>query len=100
MPKFDGENVQGRIYKTKNYLRYHNIPNEERIIVATFIMEGEALEWLLWADRNNALSSWSYFLDDIFKRFGTSTYEILVGRLSKLTQTALVKEYQHQFESL
>lgn len=100
MPKFDGENVQGWIYKAKKYLRYHNIPDEERITVATINMEGEALEWLLWVDRNNSLSSWSDFLDDLVKRFGTSAYEIPAGRLSKLVQTTSVKEYQHQFEAL
>lgn len=29
MPKFDGENVQGWIYNSKKYLRYHNIPDEK-----------------------------------------------------------------------
>lgn len=81
MLKFNGDNVQGWIYKTKKYLIFHNIPSEERIIVATFNMEGEAQEWILLADRNNALSSWSNFLDDLVKRFCTSAdiYEILVG---------------------
>lgn len=50
MPKFDGENIQGWIYKAKKYLRYHKIPDEKRIIVATFNIEGEVLEWLLWTD--------------------------------------------------
>lgn len=39
MPKFDGDNVQGWFYKAKMYLRYHNIPDEERIIVATMNMK-------------------------------------------------------------
>lgn len=60
------------IYKAKKYLDITtSITDEERIIVATFNMEGEALEWLLWDDRNNAIKSWSYFTDDVITRFGT-----------------------------
>lgn len=69
--------VHGWIYKAKKYSRYHNISGEERITISTFNMEGEALEWLLWVDNNNALTSLSDFLDDLVKRFGTSAYEFL-----------------------
>lgn len=100
MPKFNGSNVHGWIYKAKKYLRFHNAPDEERVTVATFNIEGEALDWLVWADRNSSLSSWSNFLDDLILRFGVSSYEIPAGRLSKLVQITSVKEYQHQFEAL
>lgn len=43
--------------KQKKYLRYHGVPDDERITVATFNMEGEALDWLVWADKNNKLKS-------------------------------------------
>lgn len=79
---------------------YHNVPYEKMITMATFNMEGKALEWLLWADRNNQISSWSYFVDEIIKRFETSSYEIPTERLSKQGQTGTVKEYQHKFEAL
>lgn len=80
---------------------FHNIPEEERITVVTFNMEGEVLEWLLWDDNNNALSSsWSNFLDDLVKRIRTSTNEIPTGRLNKLVQKSTMKEHQHQFEAL
>lgn len=82
MPKFDGTNVQGWVYKAKKYLRYHNIPDEERITVAPFNMEGEALEWSLWADINNKIKSWCNFIDDVITRFGTSAYEIATNRSS------------------
>lgn len=44
MPRFDGSNVHGWIYKAKKYLTFHNVPNEESVIIATFNMEGEALD--------------------------------------------------------
>lgn len=50
------------------------------------------------ADINNSIKSWSDFIDDMVTKFGTSTYEIPVGRLSKLVQTRTVKEYQHKFK--
>lgn len=37
-------NVHGWNYKAKKYLRYHGISDDERITVATFNMEGEALD--------------------------------------------------------
>lgn len=100
MSKFDGTNVHTWIYKANKYLRFHGILDDERITVATFNMKGETLDWLVWADKNNKLKSWSYFVDDLIMRFGSSTFEIPVGRLSKLIQTTRVKEYQHQFEAM
>lgn len=65
MPKFDGNNMEGWLYKVKKFIHFHNVPEGERILVATMNMEGEALKWLLWMDSEGQLNSWSEFMEDI-----------------------------------
>lgn len=50
MPKFNGEDVEGWLYKVKKYFRFHNVLEGEWIMMATMNMEGKALKGLLWMD--------------------------------------------------
>lgn len=68
--------------------------------MTAFRFEGVALEWLQWTDDNLQFASWSDLCDEMLKRFGTSAFEIPTRRLSKLTQTGWVREYQNRFESM
>lgn len=97
-PTFNGEDMDGWLYKVKHYFMFHNIPNEQRIHMATLKMEGVALKWLLWIDKDGNLMSWSDFMVDVLKRFGQNEVLVSVGRLNKLVHTELVKDYQSCLE--
>lgn len=43
MPKFDGEDVEGWMYKFKKYFQFHIMAEGDHIMMATMNMEGEAL---------------------------------------------------------
>jgi hypothetical protein len=45
VPRFDGENAPGWIFKISQFFTYHNTPDEERITVASFYLNGPALAW-------------------------------------------------------
>lgn len=57
LPTFDGDDVEGWLYKAIRYFRFHNVRDEQRIHMATLKMEGEALKWLLWMDEEGKLTS-------------------------------------------
>lgn len=78
MPKFDGTNVEGWIYKV---CHYHSVTNEERIVPATMNMEGEALDYLVWMDGENNLNLYFEFMEDIVKRFENNPFDLPVDTL-------------------
>ncbi|GAU31589.1 hypothetical protein TSUD_54120 [Trifolium subterraneum] len=100
IPRFDGSDPLGWIFKITQFFDYHRTPDEQRLRVASFYMEGEALTWFRWMHQNDQLLTWTTFLHALEIRFAPSQYEDLKGALFKLSQTSSVKEYQTQFESL
>jgi len=100
MPRFDGSEPLAWIFKIKQFFDYHRTPEDQRLKMASFSMEGEALTWFQWMHDNNLISTWQNFLHSLEIRFAPSHYEDPRGALFKLCQTSTVQEYQNQFESL
>lgn len=100
IPRFDGSDTTGRIFKITQFFEYHSTPDQERLMIASFYMEGPALAWFQWMHRNVQLSSCSAFLHALHSRFATTTYEDPTGLLCKLQQRSSVTAYLSEFESL
>lgn len=45
VPRFSGEDPMGWIFKISQFFDYQGTPDEERITVASFYMDGPALSW-------------------------------------------------------
>ncbi|KHN05914.1 hypothetical protein glysoja_026502, partial [Glycine soja] len=76
------------------------VSDVERLIVASFYMEGPALYWYQWMSRNDFLTSWQAMLLALESRFALSYYEDPYGTLFKLQQCNIVNEYLSEFERL
>lgn len=50
--------------------------------------------------RNNLLSTWDRFKEDLRERFGASVFDDKLEELSRLQQTSSVTNYLEQFEAL
>lgn len=100
IPRFDGSDPLGWIFKINQFFEFHNTPEDQRIRMASFYMEGEALTWYQWMHSNGQLLSWPMFIQSLELRFAPSQYEDPRGALFKLCQTGSVKEYQTEFETL
>jgi len=100
MPRFDGSEPLAWIFKIKQFFDYHRTPEDQRLQMVAFSMEGEALSWFQWMHDNKLISTWQNFLHALEVRFAPSHYEDPRGALFKLCQTSTVREYQNQFESL
>jgi hypothetical protein len=100
IPRFNGTDVVGWIFKINQFFDYHHTPEDQRLRIASFYMEAEALGWFQWMHANGQLLNWALFLQSLESRFAPSLYEDPKGALFKLCQVGSVREYQSQFESL
>lgn len=100
VPRFDGSNAPAWVFKINQFFDYHRTPEDERLQVASFYLDGEALCWFQWLYRNDQLPSWSSFLQALEMRFAPSMYDDPRGALCKLTQTGTVNSYLAEFEAL
>lgn len=100
VPRFDGSDPTGWTFKITQFFEYHATPDQERLTIASFYMEGPALAWFQWMHHNAQLSSWPAFLHALHSRFASSTYEDPTRLLCKLHQRSSVSEYLSEFESL
>ena len=45
VPRFDGTDTHGWIFKISQFFTYHQTPDKERITIASFYLDGPALAW-------------------------------------------------------
>jgi len=100
IPRFEGHDPHGWLFKITQFFEYHLTPMEERITVASFYLDGLALAWYQWMYENNQLISWDQFVPALETRFAPTVYDDHKGKLFKLSQTSDVSTYLHEFESL
>ncbi|KAK2407034.1 hypothetical protein QL285_042695 [Trifolium repens] len=100
IPRFDGSEALGWIFKINQFFDFHRTPEDQRLNIASFYMEGEALTWYQWMHSNGSLHSWQAFLHALELRFAPSQFDDPKGALFKLCQTSSVKDYQKAFEAL
>lgn len=99
-PRFDGANPQGWLFRVERYLAYQNIPPVQCVPLASFHLEGLALQWYQWFTKFNGPASWIELTKALLKRFGPTEYDDPAEALSKLKQTTTVAVYQETFERL
>ena len=85
IPRFDGTNMTSWIFKILQFFDYHATPDDERLQIASFYLDGAALSWFQWMHRNNQLTTWADFLNALEMRFAPSFYNDPRGALFKLT---------------
>ena len=97
---FDGSDATGWIFKITQFFEYHTTPEQKRLTITSFYMEGQALAWYQWMHRDSQLSSWQAFLHALHSRFATTPFEDVAGLLCKLQQWSTVSVYLAEFEAL
>lgn len=100
VPRFDGSNAHGWIFKISQFFTYHQTLEEDRITIASFYLDGPALAWYQWMHRNQQIVSWTQFLTALKTRFALTAYDDPRGKLFKLTQSTTVAAYLTEFEAL
>ena len=72
VPRFDGTDPLGWIFKINQYFEYHGTPEHVRLTIASFYMEGRALAWFQWMTSNGQFTSWPVFLQALQTQFAPS----------------------------
>ncbi|OIT03531.1 hypothetical protein A4A49_57573, partial [Nicotiana attenuata] len=77
--RFRGDNPEAWIFQAERYFDFYKIEEDQRLTMASFYLDDEALEWIR------------------FKQKGLESAE---GRLAKLRQVTTVSELQGRFETI
>ncbi|XP_060673303.1 uncharacterized protein LOC132803788 [Ziziphus jujuba] len=99
-PKFDGEDPQGWVCKAEQYFEFQGVPANQQVTLASFHLEGLALQWHRWFMKFRGPVSWKEFTKAILLRFGPTEFEDPSESLTRLQQTTTVEAYQENFEKL
>ncbi|OIT05053.1 hypothetical protein A4A49_65096, partial [Nicotiana attenuata] len=81
--RFYGANQEAWIFQAERYFDFYRIELDEQLTVASFYLDGEALEWYRWLFRNKQLVDWPHFADKVRIRFKQKGLESAEGRLAK-----------------
>ncbi|KAH9648047.1 retrotrans gag domain-containing protein [Citrus sinensis] len=99
-PRFNGEDPNGWIYKAEQYFEFKNIAPGLQVQLASFHLEGIALQWHRRLTKFKGPLSWQEFIKAMLQRFGPTDYEDPSEALTRLKQTSTLEAYQEAFEKL
>ena len=74
-PRFKGDDPASWVYKSNQYFSFYQTPFDERLLMASFHMDGDALVWFQDNDENGVFATWEGFVDALLTRFGSTAYE-------------------------
>jgi hypothetical protein len=69
IPSFDGENPSNWVSKAIQYLDYYQIPENRKIKVASFYLEGVPLIWFHNGEDSGLFPDWDAFVRELHTRF-------------------------------
>ena len=81
-------------YRAEQYFSLHNTFDVNKVALASFHLEHEALQWFHWYIKAHAEPNWTDFSQLLLQRFGPSAFDDFTGALTKLRQIGTVREYQ------
>uniref|UniRef100_A0A6N2JVX6 Chromo domain-containing protein n=1 Tax=Salix viminalis TaxID=40686 RepID=A0A6N2JVX6_SALVM len=97
-PKFNGEDPNGWIYGAQQFFTYHQTNPHHRVLMASFHMEGKALNWFQDLESSGRITGWEGFTATLRTRFGPTLFNDPMEALTRLRQTATVEAYKTEFE--
>lgn len=84
----------------EEYFSFNEIEDDSRIQISGFHMAKGAMNWMRGLQRNNLLSSWEKFEEEMGERFGSFVFEDKSQEFSHIQQTSTVEAYLERFEEL
>ncbi|XP_043725863.1 uncharacterized protein LOC122672458 [Telopea speciosissima] len=100
-PRYNGgDDTITWIYRVEQFFAFHQTPEEERVALASFHLEGEAQLWYQLYKQSDGGVTWADFCEGLHARFGLTPFQDFFGELAKLQQTSSVRDYQAKFERI
>ena len=99
-PTFNGDDPTSWIFKVEQYFDFNNVALDQQVQLASFHLEGIALQWLRWLTKFRGPLNWSELTKALLLHFGPIDYEDPSEALSHFKQTSTFATYQETFETL
>ncbi|KAL6196687.1 hypothetical protein ACLB2K_032301 [Fragaria x ananassa] len=95
-----GEDTPSWVCKAEQFFRFHHTPENERVELTSFHLEGDAQLWFQLLIQDGGEVSWCKFFDELHVRYGPNQFQDFFAELAKLEQHGSVREFQSRFERL
>lgn len=99
-PRFFGEEPSSWIYKANQYFTHYNIPDNKKLMMASFHMDGEALVWFQEGEDVGVIRNWEALVQALLIRFGSLAYDDPMEVLTRLRQTLTMALYKGELGAL
>ena len=99
-PQFKGDDLASWLYKANQYFNFYQTPLNERLLMASFHVDGDALIWFQDSDEAGVFATSKGFVEALLIRSRSTAYEDPMESLTRLKQTTIVMVYKGQFEAL
>ncbi|PWA81057.1 hypothetical protein CTI12_AA191120 [Artemisia annua] len=96
-PAYAGGDPRGWILKAEKYFRYYQIPDTEKVDVASMHLEGDALDLFSWLSADQTITVWEELVLAFQKNFGPAEFQNPDEYLCSIKQTGSVQEYRQEF---
>lgn len=81
---FYGYNLAGLVFKATQFFNFHQTPASQKLVMASFHIEREALVWYQDTLDLGQSSGWESFVKALQVRFGPSVYDDPMETLTRL----------------
>lgn len=102
--RFAGDDPTEWFNRVAQFFEFQRTPEDQKVSLAAFHMEGEANQWWQWLNRTykeeNRTVTWTMFADELWARFGPTDGEDFDEALSHIKQSGSLRDYQREFEKL
>ena len=88
------------IYKAERFFKIYDIPEDQKVDIASVHLEGKALPWFQMMEKANQVPNWFTLSTAIQVQFGPSQFDNPREELLKLCQTGSVNDYYDSFNKL
>ena len=103
-PRFAGDDPTEWFNRVAQYFDFQRTPEDQKVCLAAFHMEGETNQWWQWMNRTykeeNKGVTWNMFAEELWARFGPPDGEDFDEALSHIKQGGSLRDYQREFEKL
>lgn len=99
-PRFSGDDPTGWIYQAEQYFAFQNVTEGDRVSLASFHLDGIALQWHQWFAKTRGPITWAEYTKELLLRFGPTEYDDPFESLHRLKQSTTVATYIESVERL
>nr|GEX33420.1 retrotransposon Gag domain, retroviral aspartyl protease [Tanacetum cinerariifolium] len=91
-PIFSSGDPRGWMMKAEKYFRYYQIPDEEKVEMASMHLEGDALNLYSWLSHDQTVIFWEELVQAFTRSFGSAEFQNPDEFLCSIKQTGSAEE--------